>query len=861
MNKPIFISHSSKDSEVANRICAALEENGLKCWIAPRDIPYGSAWAGEISKAISEASAFLFLSSGSSNFSDQVIREIELAISNSITIIPIRLDETQYSDTIKYYLATIHCMIEYDTAKTHKLVADIMSMLDFKAENEEGNKAEGKEKTKESKDEKPNKKEKAAKSKKQKKTNYVSKMALCLGGAFLWALIAAVVFVFAPFGAIIKYAAAAVCAALAFIPVFMCRRKAFKNYSVNRTKINLMAVVSAVVFALVLGGGYMLDGYLWRNDKENVSRIILKAPEDMTAADYQKAIEVVEKRIEILMGKEKYSFDIEGEEIKLLLSNSAFGEESVEDVMKAYVTRQMRFYFTVADESLVPDGAPTLVELTSSDIEGLTVKNGTIEGLDRQEHGIETETYDYIELVLTDEYIKSNADAIKAYGESIILAQDKKEHNIYYYNKVYRGENEKTFLICSDSPGTNLTELLLYNLGQEPMSGALSVDIEPVIVWEETQDNSRKGENQCDAKDIGEDGVTVVLEASTYSSSGISEGEMTDTVSILKKRLDAVGQPYSFGTCKDKEDLLAFKISSQYMGAPVIELLISNMLKITGSCTEITVSGYYGYSDPALKLYEDENTVAISVDAEYESDEAKYKSISALAEEKLFLASSASNMPVLSMTADKNTNGKRLVFDEICLGLNKKLDSETKWVAQLIETVYLNKLPLTLRLERYYFDEENDGSEKNFGVRYDNGEIEEKIIAAVPGCEVEFDGESVKVYLNLSVDENLPQAMLEKAEAIFRAVDFESINFNQLMLYMIDEDNETTERCRIFFSKYFKTMYSENPEGHEDGFIYVTGIFSGGRLDRDKEAFMKLVNENEFIAQYNHKADGLSFFD
>ena len=52
MEKRIFISHSSKDHEVAKGICDALEENGHRCWIAPRDIPYGTQWAGEISKAI-----------------------------------------------------------------------------------------------------------------------------------------------------------------------------------------------------------------------------------------------------------------------------------------------------------------------------------------------------------------------------------------------------------------------------------------------------------------------------------------------------------------------------------------------------------------------------------------------------------------------------------------------------------------------------------------------------------------------------------------------------------------------------------------------------------------------------------------
>ena len=123
-----------------------------RCWIAPRDIPYGSAWAGEISKAISNSSAFLFLSSEKSNASEQVSREIQLAIENGLTIIPIMLDDSEYSDANKYYLATIHCMIEYDAAKTHKLVEDILKTLP----SEGGAEEEGE--SKEKKDKKPRKK-------------------------------------------------------------------------------------------------------------------------------------------------------------------------------------------------------------------------------------------------------------------------------------------------------------------------------------------------------------------------------------------------------------------------------------------------------------------------------------------------------------------------------------------------------------------------------------------------------------------------------------------------------------------------------------------------------------------------------
>ena len=41
----VFISHSSIDKELADKVCETLEARSLKCWIAPRDIMPGSEWA------------------------------------------------------------------------------------------------------------------------------------------------------------------------------------------------------------------------------------------------------------------------------------------------------------------------------------------------------------------------------------------------------------------------------------------------------------------------------------------------------------------------------------------------------------------------------------------------------------------------------------------------------------------------------------------------------------------------------------------------------------------------------------------------------------------------------------------------
>ena len=45
MAHDVFISYSSKDKPVADAACATLESSGVRCWIAPRDVAPGVAYA------------------------------------------------------------------------------------------------------------------------------------------------------------------------------------------------------------------------------------------------------------------------------------------------------------------------------------------------------------------------------------------------------------------------------------------------------------------------------------------------------------------------------------------------------------------------------------------------------------------------------------------------------------------------------------------------------------------------------------------------------------------------------------------------------------------------------------------------
>jgi hypothetical protein len=108
MAHDVFISHSAQDKAVADAVCAALERAGVRCWIAPRDVQPGRSFAGEITRAISQSKAMVLIFSASSNNSQQVLREVQLAVSSHLHIVQLRIEEVRPNDDLTYFLSTPH---------------------------------------------------------------------------------------------------------------------------------------------------------------------------------------------------------------------------------------------------------------------------------------------------------------------------------------------------------------------------------------------------------------------------------------------------------------------------------------------------------------------------------------------------------------------------------------------------------------------------------------------------------------------------------------------------------------------------------------------------------------------------------
>jgi hypothetical protein len=110
MVRDVFISYSQPDRECAFDIVARLEDHGIPCWIAPRDIAPSADWASEIMDAISSAHTMILVFSGSSNQSPQVRREVERAVHKQLSVLPFRIEDVLPSKSLEFFLSTQHWM-------------------------------------------------------------------------------------------------------------------------------------------------------------------------------------------------------------------------------------------------------------------------------------------------------------------------------------------------------------------------------------------------------------------------------------------------------------------------------------------------------------------------------------------------------------------------------------------------------------------------------------------------------------------------------------------------------------------------------------------------------------------------------
>jgi WD40 repeat protein len=104
-SQEVFISYSIQDKSIAQTICTVLEEVGISCWIAPRDIPAGAEFEVAILDAIDLSQAIVVILSSSANASPYVMIEVNRAFTKRKAIFTFRVEDIVPAKALEFYLS------------------------------------------------------------------------------------------------------------------------------------------------------------------------------------------------------------------------------------------------------------------------------------------------------------------------------------------------------------------------------------------------------------------------------------------------------------------------------------------------------------------------------------------------------------------------------------------------------------------------------------------------------------------------------------------------------------------------------------------------------------------------------------
>lgn len=108
MSYDVFISYSHVNKQVADAFCHYLEEQKIRCWIAPRDIPPGGSYAAYIDDGIKNSQICVIIFSEHSADSKWCCREMDTAVNLEKIVIPFRIDTHPLEKSMRTYLGSCH---------------------------------------------------------------------------------------------------------------------------------------------------------------------------------------------------------------------------------------------------------------------------------------------------------------------------------------------------------------------------------------------------------------------------------------------------------------------------------------------------------------------------------------------------------------------------------------------------------------------------------------------------------------------------------------------------------------------------------------------------------------------------------
>lgn len=123
----IFISYSRKDKDKVHAIVSDIEKTvGKKCWIDLQGIDSAEQFDDVIVEALSQAKVMLFIMSQNSMNSKFVKKEISFALNKGIRLVPVMIDNAEWTDWFIYQFGDLNCIQYTDSDQRVMLLRNLI---------------------------------------------------------------------------------------------------------------------------------------------------------------------------------------------------------------------------------------------------------------------------------------------------------------------------------------------------------------------------------------------------------------------------------------------------------------------------------------------------------------------------------------------------------------------------------------------------------------------------------------------------------------------------------------------------------------------------------------------------------------
>lgn len=131
----VFISYSTVNKKEATILKEFLNNQGIKTWMAPGDIPAGEEYAEVITDALKNCACLVLLLSQATQKSKWVPKEVERAVNYGKTIIPIQIESVSLNEKFEFYISELQIVsidkISIDDPEMKKALKCIVACVGY----------------------------------------------------------------------------------------------------------------------------------------------------------------------------------------------------------------------------------------------------------------------------------------------------------------------------------------------------------------------------------------------------------------------------------------------------------------------------------------------------------------------------------------------------------------------------------------------------------------------------------------------------------------------------------------------------------------------------------------------------------